>query len=62
MQTTNGFVQGPNEVDAVVEFVKDTINALDGTLKTVGVFLDLQNAFDCLLHSSYVTSRPHSTG
>ena len=34
----------------MIDFVTKTINALDQKYKTVGVFLDLQKAFDCLDH------------
>lgn len=43
-----GFVKGKNTTDAMVNFVTNAIIALDEKYKTVGVFLDLQKAFDCI--------------
>ncbi len=46
-----GFVKGKNTTDAMVDYVTKAITALDEKNKAVGVFLDLQKAFDCLDHS-----------
>ena len=45
-----GFVKGKSTIDAMVNFATDVIQALDNKFKTVGVFLDLQKAFDCIVH------------
>lgn len=47
-----GFVKGRSTTDAMVDFVSNAITALDEKEKTVGVFLDLQKAFDCLDHKT----------
>lgn len=45
-----GFVRGKNTTNAMVAFATNAIDALDKKFKSVGVFLDLQKAFDCLDH------------
>lgn len=42
-----GFVKGRNTTDAMIDFATKAINAFDENVKAVGVFLDLQKAFDC---------------
>lgn len=45
-----GFVHGKNTTDAMIDFSSKVISALDNKYKAVGVFLDLQKAFNCLRH------------
>jgi hypothetical protein len=45
-----GFVKGKNTTGAMVEFATNAITALDQKCKSIGIFLDLQKAFDCLDH------------
>lgn len=39
------------------DFFKKAISALDETCKAVGVFLDLQKAFDCVNHTIIIVNR-----
>ena len=45
-----GFREGRSTSDAVLEFVNDCVDALEGGLYTVAVMLDLSKAFDTVNH------------
>lgn len=46
-----GFVNGSSTEDAVLDFIKHTVEALDESLKCLAVFVDLAKAFDTVSHS-----------
>lgn len=56
-----GFVKGRNTTDAMIDFIDKAVAALDKKFKTIGVFLDLQKAFDCLDHGK-LFNRLHRIG
>lgn len=46
-----GFDKGRNTKDAIVDFVTNSIDALNEKCKAFGVFIDLQKTFHCFNHT-----------
>ncbi len=54
-----GFQKDNSTVDAVTQFIHDTLLAIDNKQFTIGIFLDLSKAFDTIDHSILVENLPH---
>jgi len=49
-----GFRKGYSTEGAIVSLTQSVLHALDSKKKTIGIFMDLSNAFDSVCHSKLI--------